>query len=208
MIADSPARRLPASTTRRDEVARATAETIAEHGLAGASLREIAARLGTSVGVLTHQFRDRDQLLLYAFDAISDELTTRARAAMRGRDPRSAIVRGLTVALPLDSRSRVDASTWLAFASAAATSAELSAAYASRWADWASGLEELVRSVPDGPLRPAAMTAEMLLAATDGITTRALASGPHLSPRRQRDLLRATVHALLEGQAGPPGTST
>jgi AcrR family transcriptional regulator len=199
MITRSGHRTIPGSTPRRDEVARATAETIARYGLARTSLREIAARLGTSVGVLTHQFRDRDQLLLYAFDAITADLTARARTAMRGQDPRSAITRGLSLALPLDARSRVDASTWLAFAAAASTSPDLATAYASRWEEWAGGLEELVRAVADGPDRPPSLTAELLLAATDGIATRALASDPRLTPARQRALLREAVDALLGG---------
>ena len=207
MIARSESRTIPGSTTRRDEVARATAETIARYGFAHTSLREIAAHLGTSVGVLTHQFRDRDQLLLYAFDTITADLTARARTAMQGQDPRSAITRGLSLALPLDARSRVDASTWLAFAAAAATSRELAAAYASRWEGWARGLEELVSSLTDGPDRPAAVTAELLLAAVDGIAMRALASDQSLTPRRQRMLLREAVNALLSSPSHPGGAT-
>lgn len=196
---------IPDATARRDEVARATAETIAQYGLAHTSLREIAARLGTSVGVLTHQFRDRDELLLYAFDAITADLTARARAAMRGQDPRSAIIRGLSMALPLDARSRVDASTWLAFAAAASTSPALASSYASRWEDWASGLEEFVRALPDAPDRPHGVTAELLLSTVDGIATRALASGPRLAPARQRALLREAVDAVLGCPDRPGG---
>lgn len=207
MITRSRSRTIPGSTARRDEVARATAETIAEYGLARTSLREIAARLGTSVGVLTHQFRDRDQLLLYAFDAITADLTLRARTAMRGQDARSAITRGLAMALPLDARSRVDASTWLAFAAAASTSPDLAAAYATRWEDWSRGLEELVGAVTDGPDRPAGVTAELLLAAVDGIATRALASDAPPTPARQRALLREAVDALLRSAGQGAGAS-
>jgi AcrR family transcriptional regulator len=199
-------RPLPSPTTRRDEVARATAETIARHGLARTSLREIAACLGTSVGVLTHQFRDRDQLLLYAFDTITADLAERARASMQGRDPRSAIILGLSLALPLDDRSRVDASTWLAFAAAAATTPELAAAYASRWEAWAAGLEDLVRTLDDGPARPPGVTAELLLAAVDGIALRALASDPPLPPGRQRRLLREAVEAVLRSPHAAEGS--
>lgn len=207
MITHSGSRTMPGSTPRRDQVARATAETIAQYGLARTSLREIAARLGTSVGVLTHQFRDRDQLLLYAFDAITADLTVRARSAMRGQDPRSAITRGLSLALPLDARSRVDASTWLAFAAAASTSPDLATTYASRWEEWARGLEELVSAVTDGPDRSPGLTAELLLAATDGIAMRALASVPGLPAVRQRALLREAVDALLGGSSHHAGAA-
>ncbi|MBA3508847.1 MAG: TetR/AcrR family transcriptional regulator, partial [Thermoleophilaceae bacterium] len=51
---------------RRTEVAAAARAAIADRGLDGATVRDIAAAAGVSTGVLAYYFRDKDELLLQA----------------------------------------------------------------------------------------------------------------------------------------------
>jgi len=56
-------RRDPRPPARREEVLEAGLELVAEHGVAGASLRRLARKLGMSQPSLYHYFRSKDDLI-------------------------------------------------------------------------------------------------------------------------------------------------
>lgn len=58
----------PAAPARREEVLEAALELIAEHGVAGASLRMLAKRLGMSQPSLYHYFASKDELITEILD--------------------------------------------------------------------------------------------------------------------------------------------
>ena len=51
---------------RRIEVAKAAWQVIIREGLDRTSMRAIAQELGSSTGVVTHYFRDKEDLILFA----------------------------------------------------------------------------------------------------------------------------------------------
>lgn len=51
---------------RRDEIIEATIRIVGRKGLAGASIRAIAHEVGLTIGVITHHFRDKSDLLCAA----------------------------------------------------------------------------------------------------------------------------------------------
>src|SRR5687768_18532842 len=55
---------------RQTEIVDATIRVIARDGLAGASLRAIAREIGYTSGVLMHYFRDKEELLVSAAEAV------------------------------------------------------------------------------------------------------------------------------------------
>jgi AcrR family transcriptional regulator len=59
---------------RREQIARATWKVIARQGLDRTSMREIAQELGMTTGLLTHRFRNRDDLLDFVFDSVVELL--------------------------------------------------------------------------------------------------------------------------------------
>jgi AcrR family transcriptional regulator len=62
-------RRAPAAPpARREEVLEATLELVAEYGVAGASLRRLAKRLGMSQPSLYHYFTSKDELIAAVLD--------------------------------------------------------------------------------------------------------------------------------------------
>jgi len=65
-----PRRDRPAASTpaRREEVLEAALELVAEHGVAGASLRRLAKRLGMSQPSLYHYFSSKDDLIAAVLD--------------------------------------------------------------------------------------------------------------------------------------------
>ncbi|MFE6779200.1 TetR/AcrR family transcriptional regulator [Streptomyces sp. NPDC057702] len=69
----------PRDPQRRTELLDAIIEYLAEHGLAGLSLRPLAQALGHSTRVLTHHFRDKEELV----DAVLRRLDQRQRDRLR-----------------------------------------------------------------------------------------------------------------------------
>ena len=57
---------------RRAAVAEAVWRTIQRHGIAHTSIRNIAEESGWTRGVLQLYFRDKDELMLFAFELASD----------------------------------------------------------------------------------------------------------------------------------------
>ncbi|GAB2566213.1 transcriptional regulator BetI [Dyella jejuensis] len=84
---------------RRDQLIRATFDTIDRVGLADATIAEIAGRAGLSTGIISHYFGGKDGLLNAAMRQILRDLRNAVarRAVMAAPDPRSqlrAIVEG------------------------------------------------------------------------------------------------------------------
>jgi AcrR family transcriptional regulator len=99
---------------RRMEVARGAARVLARDGLARASMRAIADELGCTVGVLTHYFRDKDQLLLFVHQYVVGEIFGDALAAARSLPAPQRIEAILMNALP-DNPERLERwKTWIA----------------------------------------------------------------------------------------------
>lgn len=79
---------------RRDELLEATIADLIKHGIAGQSLRPLAARVGVSTYSLSYHFGDKTQLLTAAVSRLVERLQTRlgerlADVATQG--PRAAI---------------------------------------------------------------------------------------------------------------------
>lgn len=105
---------------RRSELAEAL-WTIAERdGLAAATVRQVAAEAGVSVGMVQHYFSTKDEMLLFALRWVGEEfagrITEKIRALPEPRDPHQVIWIILSERLPLHPRSRVHVQaliTWL-----------------------------------------------------------------------------------------------
>lgn len=66
---------------RRSQVASAAMKLIAQKGLQGTSLRAIAHELDCTTGVLTHYFRNKDELLLFMLEVVMERLGEKMVAA-------------------------------------------------------------------------------------------------------------------------------
>jgi AcrR family transcriptional regulator len=71
----------PVDTQRREALLDAAVDYVVEHGLAGLSLRPLAAALGTDAPVLLHHFGSKDNLLVLLLNRVRDRLRTLARSA-------------------------------------------------------------------------------------------------------------------------------
>jgi TetR/AcrR family transcriptional regulator, transcriptional repressor of bet genes len=69
---------------RREQICRAAASVIAREGLAGSTMRMVAAEAGVSTGMLNHYFANREDLLTQSLMFVSERHQKRLRAAIDG----------------------------------------------------------------------------------------------------------------------------
>ncbi|MFG2141219.1 TetR/AcrR family transcriptional regulator [Streptomyces sp. NPDC048650] len=96
---------------RRREISEALWRIASTHGLDGASLRDVAAEAGISLGRLQHYFRTKDEMLAFALRHINRLADQRIRARITALTeeptPREVLRACLSGMLPLDAESRV-----------------------------------------------------------------------------------------------------
>ncbi|MFI2236220.1 TetR/AcrR family transcriptional regulator [Streptomyces chrestomyceticus] len=96
---------------RRREISQALWRIASTRGLEGASLRDVAAEAGISLGRLQHYFRTKDEMLVFALRHIESLAQERIRARIEALDgepaPRDILRACLTGMLPLDEQSRI-----------------------------------------------------------------------------------------------------
>jgi AcrR family transcriptional regulator len=170
---------------RRRQIAEAVWRIARRGGLEAASLSEVAAEAGVSKGLVQHYFRTREQILVFASQALQERIEQRVRrsiaAEARQASPRAvlrAILRGL---LPTDRDSRTEMIVAGAFFIRALTDPALAARYR------------------DGQV--------LILTALSDLIGQAQAAGellPDLDPAREAEVLLSVVEsagsALLLGR--------
>lgn len=72
--------------SRRQEVAAAAARLIAEQGLDALTTRALAKSLGCSIGVLSHYFNNKDEIVLAAFYWADERIDLRIQEAMVAKE--------------------------------------------------------------------------------------------------------------------------
>ena len=101
--------------SRRAEVAEAAWRVIARDGVDRTSIRAIAHELGLTTSVITHYFRDKDELMIFIMNRVMDHAsirTERFAAQTSGLKRFEQIIYG---ALPTDEKSFLEWQIWAAF---------------------------------------------------------------------------------------------
>ncbi|MGK5554592.1 TetR/AcrR family transcriptional regulator [Actinomadura kijaniata] len=161
---------------RRREIAEALCRVAAAGGLESASLREVAAEAGISIGRVQHYFADKDALVLYAARHLRDRFDRALRTAPDpGASPLARLRAMLLTFLPLDEDRRTAALAGTAFFVRAATDPALAARYRSGRVMIVDAIGELLdAAVAAGELAPGhdpGAEARTLLALLDGLST-------------------------------------
>ena len=178
---------------RREEIAEAAWRVVERAGPEGASMREIAREAGHTTGVVTHYFRDKRELMAFAFGLMVERSTGRVAEAAARSGPAEALAQ----LLPLDGERRRETTVWLALMSASLTDPHLAAELRQRYREareatlpvFRGGLEKTRGEDPDD-------VADELLALVDGITVDALTDPERYPPDRQLALLRRALVRL------------
>ena len=179
---------------RREEIAEAAWRVVERHGPDGANLRKIASEAGYTTGVITHYFRDKRQLMAFAFGLLVDRSTSRMAEAARETNVAAALAQ----VLPLDEERRRETTVWLSLLGASLTDPDLANELRQRYRRAREAMLPMFRSVLSEKAREEDPddVADEILAVVDGITVDALTDPDRYPPSRQLTLLRRALARL------------
>lgn len=167
---------------RRDNLASTAAAVIAAHGLAGASMRDVAASAGVTTGSVTHYFPGRSDLIAAAYDKVMGRLLERLdEPAGHGE-----LLATMASYLPQDDESAAEWRVWLAFSAEALVNPALLARHRAYYAAITDRLA--------ADLSPP--QADLLVALIDGLAIRILLEPADWPSSRITTTLAAALPAL------------
>ena len=102
-------------------LAEALTRVVAHEGIAGVSVRAVAAEAGVSGGTVQHYFSTRAEMIRYAMEWTSAQVEQRLAGAPRWGEVREWTREILLELLPLDADRRREHAVWLAFVAHART---------------------------------------------------------------------------------------
>ena len=183
---------------RRVELVDATWRIIAEKGLDGATMRDIAAEAGFANGALKPYFPSKDRLLDFAFEHIFSQTNRRMEAATAGLSGLAALRAYCHEILPLDDERVSEARVAIAFWQKALRDPAKTALHERSMAQWRESLAQLLRGAdfPDsGASIETAVGAIMDLVLGAQIT--ATLSPAHHTPEKLVEQLDYLLGALI-----------
>lgn len=186
---------------RRIEVAKAAWQVIIREGLDRTSMRAISQELGSSTGVVTHYFRDKEELILFALGLVFENVAAEMEARAQGQQGIDRLEQMMFVALPLEQIDRDDWKVWVAFLGYSIGREHLVKEHRKRYdllrqiisqelADLQTA--QLIRSDLDLTLE-----ANALIALVDGIGTGVVICPEQFSAKQQQYLMRRHINNLL-----------
>ena len=113
---------------RRRELADAACRVIGRHGLAGATLAQVAGESGWSIGSIRYYFPSKDQQLAAALWRVGERIDDRIRRRAAGGMSLAGLRAAALELLPLDASRGEESRVLLAFLAQAAVVPELAAA--------------------------------------------------------------------------------
>ena len=97
---------------RRSQVVAMAFDLIADKGIEALTFREIAAAIGCSTSIVSHYFRNKNELLFKVYQVANDRARDRLCAA---RDAGLPLLACFDAILPVDEAARRNWRVWLAF---------------------------------------------------------------------------------------------
>jgi AcrR family transcriptional regulator len=186
---------------RRNEVAKAAWQVIVREGLDRTSMRAIAQELGASTGVVTHYFRDKDALILFALERVFENVLADMKIAAQGQPGIDGFAQMICTALPLEMSDKDDWKVWVAFLGYSIGREHLVQEHRKRYdllrqiiAQELADLQaaNLIRADIDLILE-----ANAIVALVDGIGTGSVIYPEQFSAEQQKYLVRRHINVLL-----------
>ncbi|WP_425860324.1 TetR/AcrR family transcriptional regulator [Arthrobacter sp. TWP1-1] len=196
---------------RRELVANAVYEVIAEHGLTQASLRNVAKEAGLALGSVRHYFDNQAELMEFAFRVNSERIHLRALESLEAleQDPlpedRSGLLDKcgavLEELLPLDIARRADAVVHMEFMLDARTNTGLQEAAQDDYRATGAVVGRVLLQLMESPLAAESLVpvdeAERLIGLLDGLSLRLVLQPAWAAPEQGRATLRRHLESLL-----------
>ena len=138
-------RRKPAEI-RRDALISATLELVAEAGVRGATVREIANRANVTQGMIRHHFSSKDDLIAAAYEQHMDRMTTNTvvLSGTSGKTARENLVNFITASLVPPVVDAKSVSLWASFLNKVRADAHMRAIHERTYHRFRDMLESLI----------------------------------------------------------------
>lgn len=192
---------------RRLEVSEAAWRVIVREGLDRTSMRAIAQELGCTTGVVTHHFRDKQELILFALNQVTQRLQKTMQAATEQARGVDRLVEMLSAFLPLDTERQDILKVWVAFLGYAIGRESLMAEHQQSAAQLREVIIQELKALQSAKLIRANIEPELeanaLLALVNGVSLDSLIQAKRLSPDQQQIVIRRYVNELLSTDAIP-----
>lgn len=132
---------------RREDLIAATLDCVAERGLAGATVREIALRADVTPGLIRYYFPTKDDLIGAAYRAVMNGMTVQASDALTNApdDPRSRLYAFVTANLGQPIMDPRNLSLWSGFIALVHADPAMAAAHRDGYLGFRDELEILIR---------------------------------------------------------------
>jgi AcrR family transcriptional regulator len=186
---------------RRIEVTKAAWRVIAREGLDRASMRAIAQELGSSTGVVTHYFRDKEELTLFALEQVFENVLQDMKTCAEGRQGIDRLVQMIFVALPLEDIDKADWKVWVAFLGYSVGRERLVQKHLKRYDSLrqviCQELADLQKALVIRADLDLTLEANALIALVDGIGTGVVICPEQFSAEQQKYLVRRHINAIL-----------
>ncbi len=186
---------------RRIEVADAAWRVIVREGLDRASMRAIAQELGSSTGVVTHYFRDKEELILFALERVFENVLEDMKVCTKERQGIDRLEQMLLTALPLEVNDKVDWRVWTAFLGYSIGREHLVQKHRKRYNFLRKIISQELANLQTTNLIRADLDltfeANALIALVDGIGTGVVICPEQFSAEQQQYLVRRHINALL-----------
>ncbi|ESA37402.1 family transcriptional regulator [Leptolyngbya sp. Heron Island J] len=193
-----------AQNDRRLEVSAAAWRVIVREGLDRASMRAIAQEMNCTTGVVTHYFRNKQELILFALHQVTERLRGRMESAIASCSGADRLVAMLSAFLPVDPEQLDILKVWVAFLGYAVGREQLMAEHQQSAGQLRQVVvQELVMLQQQQEIRAdinPEIEANVLLALVNGISLDTLIQSQRLSPERQA----AILHSYVEGLRSSP----
>lgn len=132
--------------TRRRELIVATLESIRKHGYINSTINTISAESGLSRGLISHYFKNKDDLLLYAFRFLTEKLDAHFRYVVRST-AQNEFEKLLFGAMVPFLGVRPYREVWLHFWSASRLRPEVAEVHRTLWSTYREGVRRRIASL-------------------------------------------------------------
>ena len=186
---------------RRLEVTEAAWRVIVREGLDRTSMRAIAQELGSTTGVVTHYFRDKDELTLFALEQVFKNLFQDMTASVKGKRGLERLEQMIFAALPVEPSGIRGWQIWIAFLGYAIGREKLIEEHRKRYDSLQQMIHQELTSLQLAKLIrediDLMLEANVLIALVDGIGTGCVIRPEQFHADQQRHLVRRHIRTSL-----------
>lgn len=189
---------------RREEIARLAVRVVQREGAEHATVRRIAKVGGFSIGVLAHYFRDKDELIAFAFQWAAREWFAELDGALALAAPGLARLRTALEFMVPTSSAPSFIRLWLSLWGGAVHNPALARVHRGYYARWRRylrrHLDEAARRGEIAAPRSKRDAIDLLTAGIDGIWIGSTFEPARFPVRHRRRLVTQLLHSILGAQ--------